>query len=132
MTYYVKGLVQKEYETKFAEVPEFLIVSTTGLDGIDSNQMRNALKDKGIRLAMVKNSMMRRALDALGHSAARDLFLAGPCTVAYGGDSIVDIAKELAEWSKKFEVIEIRGAYLEGDVMDSAGAKALAKIKPWR
>lgn len=128
MTYYVKGLIQKEYETRFSGVSEFVIIQTTGLGGIDNNRMRGSLLEKGIHLTMVKNSMMRRALESLGHSAARDLFAAGPCTVAYGGDSVVDVAKELSEWAKKFEVIEFRGAYVDGTLMDGSGAKALAKM----
>ena len=72
--------------------------------------------------------MMRRALEALSRSAAKDLFLAGPCTVVYGGDSMVDVAKELTEWAKKFEVLQFKGAYVEGAVMDGAGVGVLAKM----
>jgi large subunit ribosomal protein L10 len=128
MTYYIKGLVQNEYESQFAGLQEFVVIQTTGLGGIDNNRMRGSLLEKGIHLTMVKNSLMRRALEALGHSAAKDLFLAGPCTVAYGGDSVVDVAKELADWAKKFEVIQFRGAYVDGTLMDGAGAKSLAKM----
>jgi large subunit ribosomal protein L10 len=128
MTYYIKGLVQKEYESQFAGLQEFIVIQTTGLGGIDSNRMRGALLEKGIHLTMVKNSLMRRALEGLGHSAAKDLFLAGPCTVAYGGDSVVDVAKELTEWAKKFEGIRFKGAYVDGMLMDESGAKSLAKM----
>jgi large subunit ribosomal protein L10 len=128
MTYYIKGLVQNEYESQFAGLQEFVVIQTTGLGGIDNNRMRGSLLEKGIHLTMVKNSLMRRALEALGHSAAKDLFLAGPCTVAYGGDSVVDVAKELADWAKKFEAIQFRGAYVDGTLMDGAGAKSLAKM----
>jgi len=128
MTYYVKGLIQKEYETQFAEVTDFIVLQITGLGGIDNNRMRGALQEKGIHLTIVKNSMMRRALEALSRSAAKDLFLAGPCTVVYGGGSMVDVAKELTEWAKKFEVLQFKGAYVEGAVMDGAGVGVLAKM----
>ncbi len=128
MTYYVKGLVQKQYEETFEEVQDFVVLQCTGLGGTNNNRMRGALQEKGIRLAMVKNSMMRRALESLGQMPARDLFAAGPCTVAYGGDSVVDIAKELSEWAKKFDVIRFKGAYVEGSVLDEAGVKELAKM----
>ena len=48
MTYYVKGLIQSEYETKFTELSDFVVVKVTGLGGNDSNQMRGDLKEKGI------------------------------------------------------------------------------------
>ncbi len=128
MSNFVKGLLQKDLEKRFADVEDFVIVETKGVGGNDNNEMRGILKEKGIRLAVVKNAMMRRALENLGRGGATDLFAAGPCTVAYGGDSVVDVAKELVDWAKKLEVIELRGAYVDGEAMGADGAKALAKL----
>ncbi len=128
MSTYVKGLFQKELEKKFDAVGDFLVVDTKGVDGNDNNEMRGALKAKGIRLAVVKNALMSRALEGLGISSAKSLFEAGPSAVAYGGDSIVDVARELVEWGKKLEVISIKGAFVDGAVLDSDSAEALSKM----
>ena len=61
-------------------------------------------------------------------SSASSLFLAGPCTVAYGGDSVVDIARECDDWAKKVEAIEFKGAFVDGLVIDEEGAEALSKL----
>ena len=128
MSKYVKELFQKELADKFVETGHFLVIETKGVSGNENNEMRGALKAKGIKLTVVKNSLMRRALEGLGMSAAVSLFLAGPRTVAYGGDSIVDVAKEIADWGKKISAVKLKGAYIEGDVMDAEEAKALAKM----
>ncbi len=128
MSKYVKELLQKELAGKFAETEHFLVIETKGVSGNENNEMRGALKEKGIRLTVVKNALMRRALEGTDRSAAVSLFLAGPCTVASGGDSIVDVAKEIAGWGKKVKAIQLKGAYIEGDVMDAEEAKALAKM----
>ena len=128
MSKYVKGLVQNELEKKFREVNDFLVVSLKGIDGNENNEMRCELKAKGIKLSVVKNSTMRSALKTLGATAALDLFLAGPCAVAYGGDSVVDVAKELSAWGNKIDALALRGAYVDGTVMSDEGAKALAKM----
>jgi large subunit ribosomal protein L10 len=128
MSTYIKGLFQKELEKKFEAVEDFLVVDTKGVGGNDNNEMRGALKAKGIRLAVVKNAMMSRALESLGRPSAKSLFEAGPKAVAYGGDSIVDVAKELAEWGKKLKVISIEGAFVDGDVLDTDSAMALSKM----
>ena len=128
MSKYVKGLLQKELETRFADVSDFLVVETKGVDGNENNEMRGDLKSKGISLAVVRNAMMRKSMDSLGRSAAMTLFMAGPCTVAYGGDSIVDVAKELDGWGKKIKAISLRGAFVDGGALDGDSAKALAKM----
>lgn len=127
MSRYVKELVQQEFETKFEGVSEFLVVSIRGVNGTDNNQMRGGLRSRGIKLSVVTNLLMKRALDKLGIAAAASLFT-GPCAVACGGDSVVDVAKELVDWAKKVPAIEIRGAFLDGRVLDSQAAQALSKM----
>jgi len=128
MSKYLKGLLQADLEKRFAEVSEFVVVDYKGITGNENNAMRGALKAKGIQLTVVKNSMMRRALEALDRESAGSLFLSGPCAVAYGGDSVVDVAKELATWAKQVQAISIRGAYLDGEVLDAGQAAELAKM----
>lgn len=129
MSYFVKSLVRDEYESKFDGVKEFVVLNMTGTRGVDNNILRGELKKKGIRMMVVKNSLMRLALQKLEMGeAACSVFDSGPCTVAYGGDSVVDVAKELVSWSKKIKTMEFRGAFVDGVAMDGEGAKALSKM----
>ena len=129
MSKYVKGLLQQELEKKFTGVSEFLVLETRGIDGNENNEMRGVLKEKGINVAIVKNAMMRRAMESIDMSGASALFQEGPCAVAYGGDSVVDIAKEVNDWVKKINAVNFKGAYVDGSVVDATGAAALAKMK---
>lgn len=128
MSKFVKELFKTELEQKFADVDDFLVVVTKGLSGNENNEMRGVLLEKGIKLSVVKNSVMRRALESLEMPAAIELFAAGPCTVAYGGDSIVDVAKEFSDQAKTLNVLEFSGAFVDGVVMDAKGAEALSKM----
>ena len=90
--------------------------------------MRGDLKTRGIRLTIIKNSLMRSAMKETDKSTAVDLFAAGPCAVVYGGDSVVDVAKAVVDWSKKLKTIQLKGAYIDGTVVDSKGVEDLSKM----
>jgi len=123
----VKTLIQHELKNRFDGVQECLVVSLRGLNGIENNRMRGDLLNRQIRLNVVKNSLARRAFRDLGIDAMGQL-LTGPCAIAYGGDNIVDLAKVMVEWSGKLEKLQIKGGYLDGQILDAAQARNLSQM----
>ncbi len=129
MSKFVKELLQGQYEKvlESESVESFLVLRTKGISGNENNELRGQLKDKGIRMMVTRNALFRKALQAKGMEAAGELF-DGPCTIAFGGDSIVDVAKEITDWAKKLKPIEVKGAFVEGQSLDEKGAVELSKM----
>jgi large subunit ribosomal protein L10 len=81
------------------------------VDAVNANKLRLALRKKNIRLLGVKNAVARRALSQIGLSGV-GASLVGPSTLAFGGEDIVALSRELTEWTKKIKVLEIKGGGL--------------------
>lgn len=127
MSKYVKDLLQTEFERKFEDVNEFLVINTIGIDGNTNNDLRGELLEKGIRLTVVRNSIFKRAMKNRGFESI-DSLLDGACTLAYGGDSIVDVAKEIAGRVKKIKPLEIKSAFVDGECLGTEAAKGLSDM----
>lgn len=127
MSRQVKQLIEGHLKDQFQGLSECAVVSLRGVNGNENNELRGALKDKEIGITVVKNSLARRAFSEMGMEAMGDI-LDGPCAVAYGGESVVDLLRELVDWGKKIKTLEVKGAYMDGQAFDADGAQALSKM----
>ena len=123
----IKNLLVKELVNNWQGMQSFVVVCPVGLDAITSNQLRAALHDKNIKMAVVKNSLAKLALAELDLADAAEL-LDAPSAICYGGESVVDVAREMVSWSRKVDVFKLRGAFVEGQVFSLEQARTLATM----
>jgi len=110
----VKGLISREYQSRYGGVESACLVSVVGLDAISTNRLRGELQARNIRLEVVKNSLARRAF-ADGPLAPLGKALRGPCALVTGDESVIDLAKLLVECRKRYPQIELKQGILHGD-----------------
>jgi large subunit ribosomal protein L10 len=123
----IKNLVMNELTTRYAGVDSACVVELTGIDGIATHKLRGSLRAKGIELHVIKNRLAKRAL-AETKLGPLSLILAGPCALATGGSSIVDVAKELVRLRKDFPTLGLKKTVVEGDA-SLVDVEAVAKWK---
>jgi large subunit ribosomal protein L10 len=123
----VKALITSELQTKFKGADSVVVVDYTGIDSKTTAGIRSDLRKKQVKLTVVRNALAAKALETSGLKGAGSL-LKGTNAVVYGGESVVDVVKELVEQTKKVDKLKIKGAIVEGQVLDSKAAEALAKL----
>jgi large subunit ribosomal protein L10 len=123
----VKELIMADYQTRFADIGEALLIDIRGIDANQNNALRLDLAQKSIRVTVIKNSLARKAFEGTGLEALGPA-LQGPSALAYGAESVVDVARILVDWAKKVEDLELKAAVLDGELFDGeAGVQRLSK-----
>ncbi len=123
----VKLLITTELKERYAECSNACVVDLAGMNVVEQQDLRKRLREKSARLEVVKNSMARRAfldgpLEPLGAA------LEGPCAIVTSSDSLIDVAKLLAEVAKEYSELTLKQAILEGDP-DLLTVEELSKMK---
>jgi large subunit ribosomal protein L10 len=111
----VKSLMEKEFASTFAGVESVAVLSPSGVDGVKNNQLRRKLREKGLRMKVVKNNLARRAAENTKLKGF-DKLLDGPSAVIFGNASISSIARLLIEAKKNDEKLDIRGIFFDGEI----------------
>jgi large subunit ribosomal protein L10 len=104
-----------------------LLAEYRGLTVHDATELRRSLSESA-RFSVVKNTLMQRAADQAGIAELEGL-LSGPTAVAFVDGDVVAAAKKVVDAAKKFPSLVLKGAYLDGRVLDAAEAQALATLE---
>jgi large subunit ribosomal protein L10 len=127
MSRYVKDLQIKQLRRQFDGVSDLMVVNLIGIDAVKTNELRLDLRKKGINMQVVPNALARRVLNDQGVHGL-DSLLTGPSAIAWGGSGVVELAKEITEWARKVEKLEVKGGCVSGQKVDSEGVKALSEM----
>ncbi|RJP34694.1 MAG: 50S ribosomal protein L10 [Phycisphaerales bacterium] len=123
----IKELVTQTYTRTYGTLSDACVVDVTRLNVNDATRLRAALARKGIKVQVIKNSLARRAFEGTP-LAPIGAALTGPCALVTGGDSIIDVAKQLVEAAREFEKLTLKQAIIEGDP-DLLDVTTLATLK---
>ena len=124
-------LKQKEEEVKsLAEkLKEAKLVLLTDYRGITVEQvtaLRNTLRDTNSEYKVIKNNIVKRALNTNGENGL-DSVLEGPTAVVIA-DEYLDPLKAIYNFSKDNEFYKIKGGIIEGKVVSVEELITLAKL----
>ena len=104
-----------------------VIVNYSGIKVSEDNEMRRKLREAGVDYSVVKNTLVRFAINQCGYEEL-DSLLSGETALAVSADPIAP-AKVLNEYAKKLQQrFVIKGGFMDGKVVDMATINSLASI----
>jgi large subunit ribosomal protein L10 len=124
----VKSLIERELSNRLKDLDAVAVINPRGIPAAKNNQIRRRLREKGVRMTVVKNTLAKRAVGD-GKLKGFDALLDGPSAVIYGEASIATIARLILEEKKTDEKIELRGVFFDGEVyLGDKGVEQVSKL----
>lgn len=127
-----KIIKQKEKEVneladKLKEAKMVLLTDYRGINVADVTKLRADLRPTVVEYKVIKNNIIRRALEVNGESGLNEL-LEGPTAIVYGTGDYLEPAKIIYNFSKDNDFYKIKGGIIDGKVMTAEEIITLAKL----
>ena len=87
---------------KMKAAASIVVVDSRGLTVEQDTNLRRSLRDAGVELKVIKNSILSRAAEKAGLDDMKDLFV-GPSAVAFSNEDVVASAKIINGFAKEAE-----------------------------
>ena len=122
----IKNMMINAYRDSFGNLDGAVTIDIRGIESNKNNQLRKNLAEQGIRISVVRNSLM---VNAMKDSALEQIgeILDGPTAMCYGEQSVVEVARALIKQAKEVGGLEFRGALMEGVVFGADEVEKLSK-----
>jgi large subunit ribosomal protein L10 len=129
MSKFVKDLVTDQLKRELTDVQDMLLVNVVGLTANRTAALRKALRQKNIKLMVIKNSLARRATEGTQLAPAFE-GSQGTLAMVWGASDIVALAKEVVKLAaeKDFALFVARGGVMGGTQLK---AEEVAQVSKW-
>ena len=104
-----------------------LLTDYRGITVTDVTKLRADLRNANAEYKVIKNNIIRRALEVNGESGLNEL-LEGPTAIVYGTGDYLEPAKIIYNFSKDNDFYKIKGGIIDGKVMTAEEIITLAKL----
>ena len=121
---------QAQVEELAKELKEAKVVLLTDYRGItvtDVTKLRSDLRNVNAEYKVIKNNIVKRALDANGETEL-DSALEGPVALVIGKEDYLEPSKVIYNFTKDHDFYKIKGGAIEGKVMTAEEIITLAKL----
>lgn len=115
-----------ELVSKFQESSSIVLVDYLGLTVEKVSKLRRELYNNGCELKVVKNNILRRAIQKLGYEGL-DVYCVGPSAVALSKDA-TNASRVIYNFLKESEHLKVKVGIIEGQIYQEPELKVLASL----
>lgn len=116
-----------KYREQLGHSRAVVISDYRGMKVQDIQKLRSRMREYNTSVQVVKNTLLRLALEQSNIPVPEE-YLSGPTAVAYLPEDVAAAAKALFDATKDIEAFKVKGAILEGQILDAEGAKDLRNL----
>jgi len=121
-----KKAVVAEISERVSKAQSIILAEYRGLEVGDMTQLRAQARKSGVYLRVLKNTLVRRAVDGTPFSGLTNAMV-GPLVFGISADPVA-AAKVLSDFAKTNEKFVIKAGGMPNQVMDAKGIQVLATM----
>lgn len=119
-----------ELRGRFDKMTSAVFVSFQGMTVAQVTKLRDEFRKSGVEYKVVKNTLVRQALQGASYLGALDATLAGMTGVAWSYEDPSAAAKVLTAFKKDNEKLKIKAGLIEGQFLDGKGVEEQLATMP--
>ena len=127
LTLDAKKAIVEEVNSIAAVAPSAIAAEYIGLTVTEMTELRNAAREAGVYLKVVRNTLARRALENTQFECMRDN-LVGPLLLVFSNDEPGSAAKVVRNFAKSNKKLEIKLVSLDGNLLEPSEITKLASL----
>lgn len=116
-----------EIKERFSEAGGVILADYRGLSVKEMQELRTKLREVGGEVKVYKNTLTEIALRELDRPPMGEMLI-GPTAIFFAGEDPVAPAKAALEFAKVHKSLEIKGGFLDGEVIGADRVKAIASL----
>ncbi len=124
-----KQALVAQYEALLSDSQAVVITTYTGLTVAQIETLRNAVREAGGRFMVAKNTLLKRAFEAVGYPIPEEA-LTGSTAIAFALEDPPAVAKAIVDFAKGNDAVAVKAGFLGQQIITADEVKALASLPP--
>ncbi len=123
-----KSKIVEEISEKISKSKGLVLADFTRMTVAEVNELRRELKSAGVDYKVVKNTLLKIAMQNVGGYDGLFKYLEGPTAVAFSYDDPITPVRLIKKVKSKIDKPSVKAIFIEGQVYDGSRIDELANL----